>query len=46
MEQRILGNTGLKVSRLGAGLAEIGYEWETQFGCAPLRRLHTAWTAS
>jgi aryl-alcohol dehydrogenase-like predicted oxidoreductase len=26
MEQRILGNTGLKVSRLGAGLAEIGYE--------------------
>ena len=26
MEQRILGQTGLTVSRLGAGLAEIGYE--------------------
>ena len=25
MEQRILGNTGLQVSRLGVGLSEIGY---------------------
>ena len=26
MQQRILGNTGLQVSRLGVGLAEIGFE--------------------
>lgn len=26
MQQRTLGNTGLQVSRLGVGLAEIGFE--------------------
>ena len=26
MERRILGRTGLEVSRLGVGLAEIGFE--------------------
>jgi hypothetical protein len=26
MDKRILGRTGLQVSRLGAGLAEIGFE--------------------
>ena len=43
MEMTTLGNTGLKVSRLGAGLAEIGYALSlSDAGLAEVERILTA----
>lgn len=43
MEMTTLGNTGLKVSRLGAGLAEIGEELSlSDAGLAEAGRVLTA----